>query len=78
MKTLVIDRFESGFAICEGDDGVMFGIETAEMPQGAKEGDVIDITDDGVVEINVKKTEQRTKMMNDKTSNMFKKNKKKK
>ena len=43
-----IDRFEGGYAICE-EEGVekLFGIDRQELPQDAKEGDVIEITDEG-------------------------------
>lgn len=59
MRTLIIDRFEGTFAICEDKEQKMFGIELNELPQGVKEGDVLDISDDGVVTINREKTEVR-------------------
>ena len=31
MKTLIIDRFEGSYAICEDKDQKYFGIETAEL-----------------------------------------------
>ncbi len=59
MRTLIIDRFEGTFAICEDKEQKMFGIELNELPQGVKEGDVLDISDDGVIAINREKTEVR-------------------
>ena len=59
MRTLIIDRFEGTFAICEDKEQKMFGIELNELPQGGKEGDVLDISDDGVIAINREKTEVR-------------------
>lgn len=59
MKTLIIDRFEGTFAICEDKDQKMFGIEVNELPRGVKEGDVLDISDDGVITVNREKTDAR-------------------
>ena len=59
MKTLIIDRFEGTFAICENKDQKMFGIEVNELPRGVKEGDVLDISDDGVITVNREKTDAR-------------------
>lgn len=59
MKTLTIDRFEGNFAICEDKDAKYFGIELAELPQGAKEGDVLEIDEEGVLTINVEETNAR-------------------
>lgn len=47
MKQLTIDRFEGKFAICEDAEEKYFAIETAELPEGAKEGAVLKITDEG-------------------------------
>ena len=59
MKTLIIDRFEGTFVICEDKDQKMFGIEVNELPRGVKEGDVLDISDDGVITVNREKTDAR-------------------
>ena len=47
MKQLSIDRFEGKFAICEDSEEKYYAIETSELPEGAKEGDVLRITDEG-------------------------------
>ena len=47
MKQLSIDRFEGKFAICEDSEEKFYAIETSELPEGAKEGDVLRITDEG-------------------------------
>ncbi len=44
MRQLSIDRFEGKFAICEDAEGKYFAIETAELPEGAGEGDILRIT----------------------------------
>jgi hypothetical protein len=60
MKTLTIDRFEGTYAICQGSDEKLFAIEISEMPEGAKEGDVLDINDsEGTLSINAEKTAQK-------------------
>ena len=41
MNTYIIDRFESGFAVCESDSGIMVDIEIKKLPKGAREGDVM-------------------------------------
>ena len=43
-RKIVIDRFEGTYAICEDKDQKFFAIEIAELPQGAKEGHVIEKT----------------------------------
>ena len=57
MKQITIDRFDGIYAICEDKD--FFAIETSELPQGAKAGDVLKITDDGALSIDVEETERR-------------------
>ena len=60
MKTLIIDRFEGSYAICEDNDQKFFAIEISELPQGAKEGDVLDVDDaEGTLSINVEATAQK-------------------
>lgn len=63
MKTLTIDRFEGNFAICEDKDQKYFGIEVSELPQGAKEGDILEISDEGTLSINTEATDARRAKM---------------
>lgn len=62
-RTITIDRFEGTFAICEGEghgkEIKMYAIEIAELPQGAKEGDVLEISEEGTIQIDAKATQQR-------------------
>ena len=58
-RKIVIDRFEGTYAICEDKDQKFFAIEIAELPQGAKEGHVIEIKDDGTLAIDQKETDLR-------------------
>ena len=59
MRILAIDRFEGTFAICEDDERKAFAIERAELPNEAKEGDIIKISDDAVITIDKEETQRR-------------------
>ena len=60
MKTLIIDRFEGTYAICEGSDQKFFAIEASELPEGAAEGDVLDVNDiEGTLSINAEASAQK-------------------
>ena len=63
MRKLVIDRFEGAYAICEDPDKKMFAITVGELPEGAKAGDVIQISDEGVLSVDREETERRRKKM---------------
>lgn len=67
-RTMIIDRFEGIYAICEEQtagkakkkkDLHFFGIELTELPEGAKEGDVLVIGDDGVLKLDAAATKAR-------------------
>lgn len=59
MKFLTIDRFENNYALCEDAEKRMFAIERAEVPAGAKEGDVLRISVEGVLSIDAEETKRR-------------------
>lgn len=46
MKTLIIDRFEGNFAVCEINADLFVNIPIEALPSDVKEGDVINITVD--------------------------------
>lgn len=73
MKRLVVDRFEGKYAICQDENGNMFGIELNEMPKDAKEGSVIDINDEGEISVNSQETNKRSQRISEKTSRLFNK-----
>ncbi len=58
-RKLVVDRFEGTYVICEDAEQRLFALETAEMPAGIKEGDVLEIGDDGTLCIDQQETERR-------------------
>lgn len=59
MKQLVIDRFEGKFAICEDAEQKYYAIETAELPEGAVEGSVLEISSQGELLLNIEETQRR-------------------
>lgn len=58
---MIIDRFEGDFAVVETDIG-MTNISRELLPENAKEGDVIGVTD-GVYYIDEEETQSRRKSM---------------
>lgn len=76
MRTLVVDRFEGSFAICEeltegknkkkDKEMHFYGIERAELPAEVKEGDVLRISDDGVITVDAAQTKTRRDILNEK------------
>ncbi len=71
MRELIIDRMEGNFYICEDEEKKMFAIDKSEMVKGAKEGDVITITDDGIIEVDEEKTMARKKKIGKLQSSVF-------
>lgn len=79
MRTLVVDRFEGNFAVCEevlsGDKKAkapkskemhFYGIDKSELPCEVKEGDVLHISDDGVITVDAAQTKTRRDILNEK------------
>lgn len=60
---MIIDRFEGGIAVIETDSGIM-NISKNELPDGAKEGDIIEFTD-GLYVIDEEETKKRRESMAD-------------
>ena len=58
---LIIDRFDGKYAVCEGEERKMFAIPIDEVPDGAKEGDCLRITDEGELVIDEAETAARRK-----------------
>lgn len=59
MKSLTIDRFEGTYAICEDKEKKMFAIEKSELPDKAGEGDVLSISNEGVITVDKEETKRR-------------------
>ena len=71
MKQLIIDRFEGKYAICEDKDQKYFAIEAQELPQGAKAGCVLQITDEGELVLDEEETQRRRQRILDKQRKAF-------
>lgn len=72
MKNLIVDRFEGVYAICEDEEKKFFAIELAELPKGVREGDVLEICDDGSLNVNAEKTAARRKKILQKQNALWK------
>ena len=71
MRKLIIDRFEGTYAICEDQEKKMFAISLNELPQGAKPGDVLQISGAGELSVDQEETQQRRKKMAGLQSKLF-------
>jgi len=71
LRKLIIDRFEGTYAICEDQEKKMFAISLNELPQGAKPGDVLQISGAGELSVDQEETQRRRKKMADLQSKLF-------
>ena len=71
MRKLIIDRFEGTYAICEDQAKKMFAISLNELPQGAKPGDVLQISGAGELSVDQEETQRRRKKMAGLQSKLF-------
>ena len=71
MRKLIIDRFEGTYAICEDQEKKMFAISLNELPQGAKPGDVLQISGAGELYVDQEETQRRRKKMAGLQSKLF-------
>jgi len=66
---VVIDRFEGGFAVCETQDRKMMNIEKNRIPEDAREGDTLFVSEEGKITVCKEETknskERILKLMND-------------
>ena len=71
MRKLIIDRFEGTYAICEDQEKKMFAISLNELPQGAKPGDVLQISGAGELSVDQEETQRRRKKLAGLQSKLF-------
>ena len=71
MRKLIIDRFEGTYAICEDQEKKMFAISLNELPQGAKPGNVLQISGAGELSVDQEETQRRRKKMAGLQSKLF-------
>ncbi len=74
-KELVVDRIEGNFAVCQMPDESEKVIPLSELPNGVKEGTVLDLCD-GAYVINEAKEKDRRKSNFDLQSQLFNRKKK--
>lgn len=72
MQRLYIDRFEGEYAVCETADRNQQLLPIQNLPQGAKEGDCLDIDEGGSIFINVQETLQRRENVKNLLQNLLK------
>lgn len=68
---LIIDRFESDYAICESDAGEVVSIPRQSIESCAKEGDSIVSDADGFFTVDKISTRQRSKRFLDLLKKLF-------
>lgn len=66
---MIIDRFEGELAVIETDGG-MIGIDVSELPENAREGDVL-VFENGRYAVDPEATEQRRKKASDRLRRLF-------
>lgn len=68
---VVIDRFEGKFAVCEKEDRKMINILKDKVPSGAGEGTVLNLYDNGKIEIDIEETEKQAKKIEKLMKDLF-------
>jgi|GEM_PF-6327135 len=66
MKKLSLERFDGNYAYCVDGDKKLFAIDKKETPPGAKPGDLLLISDDGVISVEPEETGARNSKKNKK------------
>ena len=67
----VIDRFEGEFAVCEAENRKIINVEKARLPEAAKEGDVI-VVSDSTIRLDLSETEKRRREIEELTEGLWK------
>ena len=70
MKTYIIDRLEEGFAVCQDEAEEQLLIPLEQLPENAKEGDVLQ-EEDGYFSISKEETDARRARMRRKLMDLF-------
>lgn len=68
---VAIDRFEGNYAVCEKDDRTMLNIEIKNIPEAAKEGDVLNVEGDNIT-IDTEETATRRAEIEELSRNLWK------
>ncbi len=73
MRTLVIDRFEGKYAVCEDEKQRLFTIAVEKLPPDAGEGSVLLISEEGKLLLDAGETARRRKRIAEKQRGIFEK-----
>lgn len=73
MRNLTVDRVDGIYAICEDNERKMFAIPTSELPDNVREGDKLEIDDEGIITINAEATAADRASVRAKENNLFEK-----
>lgn len=71
MKKFIVDRFEENYAVCETEDKKMVNIHRSELPENAKEGDVLILLQDNKYFIDSESTRQRRERIKKKMNSLW-------
>ncbi len=71
MVRLIIDRFESDYAVCEMEDRSFINIPKNKLPLEAKEGDCITL-EDGSYSLDYERTIERKRAIEEKFRRLLK------
>lgn len=69
--TIVVDRFEGKYAICEDGEHACYAIDLADLPTGLKNGCVLNISDDGSISYDEEETLRRRQHIAQKQRELF-------
>ena len=67
-----VDRIENGIAVCEDGEQNVINIELSLLPDGVREGDIIETTEKGFA-VRRNETDERRKKLAEMQANLFKK-----
>ena len=70
MMKAIIDRFEGVYAVCETENKEYINIPKSELPQGIKEGDVLNCINDKW-NIDTATTKERKEKIKNKLNSLF-------
>ena len=70
MMNVIIDRFEGVYAVCETENKEYINILKSELPQGIKEGDVLNCINDKW-NIDTATTKERKEKIRNKLNRLF-------
>ncbi len=70
-RQLIVDRFEGMYAICEDGEQKYFAIETGELPEGAAEGSVLVVSEEGELLLDEEETSKRRAKIAEKQRRAF-------